>query len=139
MGQQAGLILLPLLIFLGYFVSPSMQYFTYSDCGVDCMNRKLPCVMLHTLGNNFSPLCLPENICEDRADDDTPFIYEDKATIGGVESWPAFKNKRIPPKPIPRNIVECEAWKIASIMQIILLAPVVMIFIIRKLKRFHDR
>src|SRR5687768_7892312 len=92
-------------------------YFSYDDCGIKCKNKTLPCNIFQT-SDSFSVLCLDGDICEGQADEYTPCIFDDKATIGGQNIWPAFKQtkNRPKPKPKPEKAKSCMPWIVSSLV-----------------------
>ena len=117
-----------ILLLICTIIISSTSYFTYSDCKRQCRDKKLPCIMLKTIGGYFTTMCMEEHACEEQADEDCPCISGDKPTLGGFDLWRLYKQTNpttTTPKPIttprptsgPTIRDNCRRWKITSAVQ----------------------
>ena len=114
--------MVPVYLLILLLTTTSYSYFTYQDCALKCRLNRQPCLIIKTLGNQFTSLCVDRDPCESQADSEAPCVQLDHPTSGGQSLWPQFRDRYIPPKPTPKpcpapKTSSCTGWKIMSITQ----------------------
>lgn len=87
------------------------DYFEYEDCGEQCIEAKLPCIISMNNENMFKIRCEHSNEqCVKEASFYTVCIEQDSSTAGGSAIWERFREKYCPKK--LNN--DCYIWKIVN-------------------------